>query len=97
MAQQQYDYTNRGVIFKNDRKESANHPDYKGQMNIDGVEVWLSAWIKDGAKGKFMSISATLKDAPKQSQPAPSRPAAPQRPQQKAATGFDGMDDDVPF
>ena len=103
MAQQQYDNSNRGVLFKNDRKESDNHPDYKGQINCDGVEFWLSAWIKEGQKGKFMSISVTPKDAaPAQPQrQAPQRPAQqPQRQQprsQQTGTAFDDMDSDPPF
>lgn len=67
----QYDNTNRGVLFKNDRKESDKHPDYKGNVNVDGVEFWLSAWIKDGAKGKFMSLSIQPKET---QQPATKQP-----------------------
>jgi hypothetical protein len=40
MAYEQKD--NSGSIFKNDRKESANHPDAKGSCMIDGVEYWIS-------------------------------------------------------
>lgn len=58
----QYDNQNRGVLFKNDRKEQDNHPDYKGSINVDGTEFWLSAWIKEGQKGKFMSLSIKPKD-----------------------------------
>jgi hypothetical protein len=59
------EYSNelRGVLFKNDRKEKDTHPDYKGSAEIGGVEYWLSAWIKTSAKGKFMSLSFTEKEA----------------------------------
>jgi hypothetical protein len=58
----EYDNDMRGVLFKNDRKEKDTHPDYKGQCEIGGVEFWLSAWIKEGKKGKFMSLSIQAKD-----------------------------------
>lgn len=74
-----YSNENRGVLFKNDRKETDNHPDYTGRIDIDGKEYFLSAWIKEGKKGKFMSLSrgkavdeAVAQAKPKQgySQPA---------------------------
>lgn len=66
----EYDNTDRGVLFKNDRKEQDNHPDYKGSINVGGTEFWLSAWIKEGQKGKFMSLSIKAKeDAPAKPQP----------------------------
>lgn len=57
-----YDNTNKGVLFKNDRKEQESHPDYKGTINFNGQEFWLSAWIKQGKNGKFMSLSIKPKD-----------------------------------
>lgn len=72
----QYDNTNRGALFKNERKTSDNHPEYKGSINVNGVEFWLSAWIKDGAKGKFMSLSIQPKEAQRQ---APPQQTAPRR------------------
>ena len=59
----QYDDTNRGALFKNDKKETENHPDYKGNVNVDGVEFWLSAWIKEDKNGhKYMSLSVQPKE-----------------------------------
>ena len=53
-----------GALFKNDRKrEGKNDPDYKGDILIGGQEYWLSAWLKDGQRGKFMSISCQPKQA----------------------------------
>jgi hypothetical protein len=84
---QQYDNTDRGVLFKNDRKESDNHPDYKGSINVGGVEYWLSAWIKDGQRGKFLSMSVKAKEdqSPK---PAPANGGGSFR---------SDLDDEVPF
>lgn len=66
----QYDNTNKGVLFKNDRKTTENHPDYTGKLDVGGQEFWLSAWIKEGQRGKFMSLSVKPKeDQPRQQQP----------------------------
>lgn len=72
----QYDNTNSGVLFKNERKEKDSHPDYTGNINVNGTEMWLSAWIKQGQKGKFMSLSVKPKEQARQA-PAPQRATAP--------------------
>lgn len=50
-------YDNSGVLFKNDRKETDRHPDYTGKITIEGTERFLSAWVKEGRNGKFMSLA----------------------------------------
>lgn len=77
-----------GTLFKNDRKETDNHPDYKGDILIGGQEYWLSAWIKQGQKGKFMSIAAKPKDQ---------RQLQPQKAAPKLPGNIQDMDDDLPF
>lgn len=92
----EYDNNMRGVLFKNDRKEQPNHPDYKGNAEVDGVDYWLSAWIKEGKNGKFMSLSFKPKD--EQRNPPAKEPVKQTRDQQRAkATGLDSYDDEPPF
>jgi len=62
-----YDNDMKGVLFKNDRKESEKHADYRGQCEIQGVEMWVSAWVRTSTKDgrKFMSLSFEPKEKPK--------------------------------
>ena len=59
----EFDNTNRGSLFKNDKKETDGHPDYKGQLNVNDQDFWISAWLKTSKQGtKFMSLSVQPKD-----------------------------------
>lgn len=60
----EYDNTNRGALFKNDRKQKDTQPDYTGNTDIEGVEYRVSAWIKKSKSGQaFMSLAYTKKEA----------------------------------
>ncbi len=82
-----------GALFKNDKGDNKARPDYRGNVMVGGVEYELSSWIKEGAKGKWMSLSAKPKDGGK----APSKSAPkPAQANGHEGGGFDPMDD-VPF
>ena len=81
-----YDNELRGVLFRNSAKRDGKQDaDYRGNIQVNGVEFWLDAWLatsKDGTK--YMQLRAKPKVAP--------RPAA--TPSRAAAAP---LDDDIPF
>jgi hypothetical protein len=67
----EYDNTNSGALFRNERRTNDRQPDYRGEINTAcphcgaATEFWMSSWIKEMRKGgKFMSIALTVKDTP---------------------------------
>lgn len=50
---------NSGVLFKNTNKKEDKQPDYTGNILIEGKEMRLAGWIKQGKKGTFLSIKVS--------------------------------------
>jgi uncharacterized protein (DUF736 family) len=90
-----YDNTNRAVLFKNEQKKTENHPDYSGNLNFEGVECFLDAWVKTAESGKkFMSLSVKRKEKQAPSnKPSHDAVKARQLPPQTDDFG----DDQIPF
>lgn len=81
-----------GSLFQN-QKTNANQPDFKGSIIIPegakpGDKIFLSGWNKQSQSGQYyMSLSATLPQAPAQTAPVaqyPQTAPAPQNPYQSA-------------
>jgi hypothetical protein len=86
----EFDKTNRGSIWKNDKKEKDTHPDFTGSLNVGGVEYWVSAWKrKEGAAAKAPALSFSIKLKEERGAAKGSK---------KPAQDFgDDMDDAIPF
>ena len=92
----EFDKTNRGSIWKNDKKEKDTHPDFTGSLNVGGVEYWVSAWKrKEGAAAKAPALSFSIK--PKEEQSISQR-AMPKGPAKRSIIPDDDMGgDSIPF
>jgi hypothetical protein len=75
--------SNRGVLFRNDRKQNNKSADYKGSLNVNGDEFWLNAWVSTGKSGlKYLSLSV--------------KPKTESKAEAKASAGID-YNDEIPF
>lgn len=56
-----------GALFKSKNKKTDKHPDYTGDIYLDGTLYWLSAWVKNTKNGdKFLSVSVGGEKKPKE-------------------------------
>ena len=83
-------------LFKNDRKDTEQHPDYKGSGLVGDVEYWVSGWINEIRTGekagqKYMSLKLDAKEQ----QPVKDIPFGSEPPPPNGNEQID--DDDVPF
>ena len=56
----QYDNTNTFTLNKNDKGDNTKRPDYRGKLNVDGIEFTLSGWVREGPNGKFISGAVAM-------------------------------------
>jgi hypothetical protein len=107
MSEKQYDNRNTGALFVNDKKTEAKHPNFRGPAQVVGpngevIDLWMSAWVKQGKNGEFLSVSFTPKEGSATGSGAFSKMASGQPvtsgDQSKAASGrVPELDDEVPF
>ena len=56
----EYDNKNTFTLNKNDKGENLRRPDYRGKLNVDGIEFTLSGWVKEGPNGKFIAGAVAM-------------------------------------
>ena len=64
----EYDNTNTGVLFKNDKGNNPKRPDYRGTGNWGGREFNISGWIKESRKDGSRFLSLRFEDKQQQRQ-----------------------------
>lgn len=65
MSEHTYDNTNTARLFVNKTKEKPTHPDERGSMDIEGIDMWLSCWVRTSESGvEYRSLQASPKDDP---------------------------------
>jgi len=89
---------NKGNLHRNQYKDSDNHPDYKGTLNISGEVVKQSGWINTNKNGgKYLGIEIeppegyVFKLVPTNLESPPSEGPGGPRP------GDSSLDEDMPF
>jgi len=71
---QTYDKTNSGAIFINTNRKSDTHPDRTGSLDVEGVDYWISGWMKKDKEGKpYLSLSIKPKEEQPRQSSAPTR------------------------
>ena len=90
----QYNNTNRGVLFMNDKKSNENSPSYKGKINVTigegankiSIDCRLSGWVKKTEDNKFKLMNLQVEPLDEATKPAPkAKPVAVE------------LDDEIPF
>ncbi len=87
----QYEHkVNRGSLFKNDHRERAEQPGYRGSINVGGTVWEISAWVSETKGGdKYFSLQVQ----PPYAKPGESEAAQPVSPEPVG----DPLDEEIPF
>jgi hypothetical protein len=62
---------NSGSLFRNE-SDNPKAPTHTGKCRVNGVDMRISAWVKEGKSGKFFSLAFDpLRDKPAKPAPKP--------------------------
>lgn len=84
------------ALFKNDKKETDNQPDYKGWNKETGDSV--AGWVKEARNGKkYISLSFKTGEENKDAGYGQKGADQNQATQTKQSESINDFDDDIPF
>ena len=103
----------KGGLFINDRRETANHPYWRGPVTItaaqgrllvqhfkagaETVEARLAGWKNQNDNGENIGLQLEV-EKPRDKQAAPTPPPPPPPPPSAPqSNSFDDFEDDIPF
>jgi len=68
----------RGAMFRNDKGDNPNRPDYRGRCQIDGKPFRISGWVRQARTTgqNYLSLAFTADEAA----PVPTPPDVPAQP-----------------
>lgn len=87
---------NSGALFRN-KKSSDKQPDWKGDVDLNGVTYELAGWEKEGRNGTFLSLKIQPKQERKQDDYQRPQAGDTVRGAGRGAWSSADPDDDVPF
>ena len=58
MADRDFDMS--GILFRETDKKTDKSPDYTGKLTMGGTEYRLAGWVREGQRGKFLSLKVSL-------------------------------------
>ena len=89
---------NSGSLFRNEKKNAPNQPDYEGNALIGGKTYRIAAWLKTSKNGtKYMSLAFNEPQPVQQTAPAPAPTPRPASAPAPASQGLEPLPDDLPF
>lgn len=99
----QWDNNNTGVLFLNDKQGNDKRPDWRGSIEVAGVNYWISGWNKESRDGDQLISLKVEQKQPRDAGGAkgpPARTSVPrgdQRATDERAQSAADYDDDIPF
>lgn len=76
-SEKSYDNTNRGALWRNDRKTKEKSPDFTGNLNVDGKWYRVAGWDREegaASNAPIIRLNVEPKEETEQTKAEPEKP-----------------------